>query len=67
MLNRLLSLIQTLLNFNKISHKGFCVSEENQEIILVFNHTPPSVLTETLKRCEVQHDIEDNTLFIYFN
>jgi hypothetical protein len=67
MVEKILSLLASLLNFNKITHKGLCVVEKTQEIILVFDNQPPSVLTNTLEKNNISFDIDKNVLFIYFN
>jgi hypothetical protein len=67
MLDKLLSLLASALKFNKIAHKGICIAEQQQEIILLFDKTPPSVLTAVLEKNNIPFDVENDTLFIYFN
>ena len=66
MLNKIMSLISILMKFNKINHKAMSINEDNKEIIVIFENSPPSVLTDTLTKCDIEHDIDNDTLFIYF-
>lgn len=71
MLNKVLSLIQRILEMHNIKAKAIHAAEQPQEIILLFAPDAPTVkLTRFLTKCGVSHDIETDdaltSICIYF-
>ena len=73
MLKKVFQLITQILEMHKIRTKGGCISEQPQEIILLFAHeTNTYQLTRFLNKCQIPFEIDSDeeadlqTLNIFF-